>query len=56
MNEFNTIGEEKSKADNALRKMKEYEKTIKMHYLRINEKTVVYCKNEDRLEDYKKLK
>lgn len=50
------IVDENSKAKKALEKMKNYEKKTKLHTLRINEKTIVCCKNEDRLEDYKKLK
>ena len=48
--------DEKTRAEKALEKMKKYEKTITMHRLQLNDRTVVYCKNEDRLEDYKKLK
>jgi hypothetical protein len=47
---------EKSNALKALEKMKKYEKTITMHRLQLNDRTVVYCKNEDRIEQYKKLK
>lgn len=48
--------DEISRAKKTLEKMKEYEKKTKLHRLQIDDKTVVYCKNEDRLEDYKKLK
>lgn len=39
-----------------LEKMKKYEQSIKLHEARIDDKTIVYCKNEDRIEQYKKLK
>lgn len=48
--------QEKSKAQETLEKMKEYEKSITMHRLQLNDRTVVYCKNKDRIEQYKKLK
>lgn len=35
-------------------KAKAYEKKTKLHKLQINKNTIVYCKNEYRLEDYKK--
>ena len=47
---------EKNNAQKALEKMKKYEKSITMHRLQLNDRTVVYCKNEDRIEQYKKLK
>lgn len=47
---------EKQRAKKNLERMKEYEKTITMHRLQLNDRTVVYCKNEDRIEQYKKLK
>ena len=56
MIDYNTNKEEKEKAEYVLEKFKKIENKTKMHYLRIDDKTVVYCKNEDRLEDYKKLK
>lgn len=55
MNEFDLIYE-RTRAEKNLEKMKNYEKKTKLHTLRLNEKTIVCCKNEDRLEDYKKLK
>lgn len=47
---------EKQRAKINLERMKEYEKTITMHRFQLNDRTVVYCKNEDRIEQYKKLK
>ena len=55
MNELNPF-DEISNAQKALEKMKKYEQSIKLHEARIDEKTIVYCKNEDRIEQYKKLK
>lgn len=55
MNELNPV-DEISKAQKALEKMKKYEQSIKLHEARIDDKTIVYCKNEDRIEQYKKLK
>lgn len=54
--DLHTINEEKSRARALLEKAKAYEKKIKLHRLELNSYTTVYCKNEDRLEDYKKLK
>ncbi len=45
----------REKALLALEKVKAYEKKTKLHKLQINKNTIVYCNNEDRLEDYKKL-
>ena len=45
----------REKAIIVLEKAKEYEKRTKMHKLQINKNTIVYCKNESKLEDYKKL-
>ena len=56
MNEQPTIREEKDKAEKVLDKFKKYEQSIKLHEARIDDKTIVYCKNEDRIEQYKKLK
>ena len=56
MNETINQIDEKTRAENALEKMKKYEQSIKLHEARIDDKTVVYCKNEDRIEQYKKLK
>lgn len=56
MNETTTISEEKYRAEKVLEELKRYENTIKMHEVRINDKTIVYCKNKDRIEQYKKLK
>ena len=55
MHELNPV-DEIGKAQKALEKMKKYEKSIKLHEVRIDDKTIVYCKNEDRIEQYKKLK
>lgn len=46
----------REKALIALEKMKKYEKSIKLHEVKIDSRTMVYCKNEDRIEQYKKLK
>lgn len=48
--------EEKEKAVELLKKAKKYEEKVTLHKVRINEKTIVCCKNKNRLEDYKKLK
>ena len=53
---MNEIVDEIDKAKKALEKMKKYEQSIKLHEARIDDKTIVYCKNEDRIEQYKKLK
>lgn len=53
---MNEIVDEIGKAQKALEKMKKYEQSIKLHEARIDDKTIVYCKNEDRIEQYKKLK
>lgn len=45
----------REKALLVLEKAKAYEKKTKLHKLQINKNTIVYCKNEDRLEDYKKI-
>lgn len=56
MIDYRSIVEDKSVAKDLLEKMKKYEQTVKMHEVRIDDKTVVYCKNKDRIEEYKKLK
>ena len=56
MNIHTERSEDKVKAQAFLEKAKAYEKKIKLHRLELNSYTTVYCKNEDRLEDYKKLK
>lgn len=56
MNETINQIDEITRAEKALEKMKKYEKSIKLHSARINSRTIVYCKNEDRIEQYKKLK
>jgi hypothetical protein len=55
MYELNPV-DEIGKAKKNLEKMKKYEQSIKLHEARIDDKTIVYCKNEDRIEKYKKLK
>lgn len=50
------IVDEITRAGNVLEKMKEYEKSIKMHTAQIRNGLIVCCKNEDRIEQYKKLK
>lgn len=44
----------KEKAVIALEKVKVYEKKTKLFRLQVNKNTIVCCKNEERLEDYKK--
>lgn len=56
MIDYRSLVEDKSVAKDLLEKMKKYEQTVKMHEVRIDDKTVVYCKNKDRIEEYKKLK
>ena len=53
---MNEIIDEIGKAQKNLEKMKKYEQSIKLYEARIDDKTIVYCKNEDRIEQYKKLK
>lgn len=55
MYELNPV-DEIGKAQKVLEKMKKYEQSIKLHEARIDDKTIVYCKNEDRIEQYKRLK
>lgn len=50
------IVDEITRAGKVLEKMKEYEKSIKMHTAQIRNGLIVCCKNEDRIEQYKKLK
>ena len=50
------IVDEYIRAKKALEKMKNYEAKTKMFTARINDKTIVCCKNEDRIEQYKKLR
>lgn len=42
----------KSKAQELLERFKKKEKKIKFHEKRLNKSTVVFCKNEDRFEEY----
>lgn len=56
MNEITSQNDERTRAEKTLEKMKKYEKSIKLHEARIDSRTIVYCKNEDRIEQYKKLK
>ena len=56
MIDYRSLVEDKSVAKDLLDKMKIYEQSIKLHEARIDDKTIVYCKNEDRIEQYKKLK
>lgn len=44
----------REKAIIALEKVKAYEKKTTLFRLQVNKNTIVCCKNEDRLEDYKK--
>lgn len=42
----------KSKAQELLERFKKKEKKIKFHEKRLNKNTIVFCKNEDRFEEY----
>lgn len=42
----------RSQAQMLLEKMKKTESKTKMHRFVLNDKTVVYCKNKDRINDY----
>lgn len=44
--------ENKSKSRILLEHLKEKEKTINFYSRRINKNTIVYCKNEERLDEY----
>ena len=44
--------EHKRKAKVLLEELKRKEKKIKFHERRIGKNTIVYCKNEDRLDEY----
>ena len=46
--------EQREKAKHLLQKYKEVEKKTKLHSIRLNKNTVVYCKNEDQLEKYQR--
>lgn len=46
--------ENKSKGQKMLKELKEKEKKIKFHSRRIGKNTIVYCKNEDRLDMFEK--
>lgn len=43
----------RSQAQIMLEKMKAIESKTKMHRFVLNDKTVVYCKNKDRIKDFK---
>lgn len=51
--EDNVANRERAKI--ILEKCKEYERKAKLFSLNIGKSTVVYCNNEQRLEEYKKL-
>ncbi len=42
----------RSQAQSLLDKMKKMESKEKMHRFVLNDRTVVYCKNKDRINDY----
>lgn len=42
----------KSKAQELLERFKKKEKKINFHEKRLNKNTIVFCKNEDRFEEY----
>ena len=42
----------RSQAQSLLDKMKKTESKTKLHRFVLNDKTVVYCKNKDRINDY----
>lgn len=44
--------ENKSKSRILLEHLKKKEKTINFYSRRINKNTIVYCKNEERLDEY----
>ena len=56
MNEIYYLTEEKfehkRKSQTLLENLKKVEKKIKFHQRRIGKNTIVYCKNEDRLDEY----
>lgn len=56
MNEICYLTEEKfehkRKSQTLLENLKKVEKKIKFHQRRIGKNTIVYCKNEDRLDEY----
>ena len=46
--------EQRECAKKMLEEYKKVEKKTKLHSIRLNKNTVVYCKNEDQIEKYKK--
>lgn len=56
MNQISYLTEEKfehkRKAQVLLEELKRKEKKIKFHEREIGKNTIVYCKNEDRLDEY----
>jgi hypothetical protein len=56
MNQISHLTEErfehKRKAQVLLEELKRKEKKIKFHERKIGKNTIVYCKNEDRLDEY----
>ena len=44
--------ESKSRAKKMLAELKRKEKNITFHVRQINKNTIVYCKNEDRVDEY----
>lgn len=47
--------EQIDKAKKALKVLKEIEKKTKMYTITLNNKTVISCKNKDKIEQYRKL-
>ena len=52
---YDEVTANKERACSMLRKMKELEKNTKMHSERINKNTIVFCKQKDRINEYKKI-
>lgn len=56
MNQISYLTEEKfehkRKSQTLLDNLKKVEKKIKFHERRIGKNTIVYCKNEERLDEY----
>lgn len=44
----------RERAQKKLEEYKKVEKETKLHSIRLNKNTVVYCKNEDQIEKYKR--
>ena len=46
--------EQRERAKKMLEECKKEEKKYNLHEVRLNKNTVVYCKNEDQIEKYKR--